>query len=401
MTLAGQFTELPEGEQPQPTPTGMVTAPRPLLALVQQLKNDLAIVEALVRTGLEPTWDWGIVPGIVQPFLFESGAFKIMTTFNVYPGEPHIIQITDTDQKIAICVQVSLIDRKTGQVSTTGVGAASTLETRNKYRAFWDSDLKNQGYTQEEIDAIPKYTRGVNKGKRKLPNPETGELLNSLLKAACKRAEVDAVESLPGVATVLKKLFLGQLPPGRSTPPPPPPGASSEKEPGSGTGDESEGSAEWTHFWSEVTRLGHSPKEVHEKYGSMKDYVAKTGKPLAAALADVLQELRGTGGKSPEGTSPAGSAAGTELPKDNLAISIAWVEACTLLKEIPELIDEQLASWWGTRYALNLTRMDFTSTIPSAKLPPGCLGMIQVFIESMQEYKAARDKRSAKKGAAK
>jgi len=177
------------------------------------------------------------------------------------------------------CVEVPVISRTTGQVVGSGVGAASTLETKYKYR--WVANPQEWGYDEASLKTFKTKTGKDDEGNEttlyRIPNPEHSELLNTIVKMASKRAEVDAAESLPGVASVLRQMFSGK----KFT-----------------KGDEKgeyEGPV-WQRFWGEVRRLGLTDHEAHVKLGviSMKDWLAK-GRSLDEAV-NILRD------KEPEGT---------------------------------------------------------------------------------------------------
>ncbi|GAI06146.1 unnamed protein product, partial [marine sediment metagenome] len=156
----------------------------------------------------------GIIPGVARDFLWDSGAQKIMAAFNCYPRYT-MLKSEETPTGISITMECSLISRQNRSVVGTGVGACSTRETKYKYR--WVVNPDDWG--------VP--TKGLKRrqdGKYQVPNPELGDLVNTMVKMAAKRADIDAVQSLPGVAAALHKLFHG-LP---STKPKP----ASHKEPG-------------------------------------------------------------------------------------------------------------------------------------------------------------------------
>jgi hypothetical protein len=116
------------------------------------------------------------------------------------------------------------------------------------------------------------------KKKWRIPNPETEDLGNTILKMAAKRGEIDASQSLPGVSSALKKLFLGKVK-GK---------------------DQNDGHA-WQKFWGEVTALGLSEAGVHEMLGikSLKDDWLAKGKGLNEA-AEVLAKMVASGRQKKE-----------------------------------------------------------------------------------------------------
>ena len=187
----------------QPTSTEVVDViPLPLRLTPQAItlvKDNLKHCELLTHDVLEKDVDYGIIPGVARDFLWDSGAAKIMAAFNCFPRYT-MLKSTEDEKSISITMECSLISRQSRQVVSSGVGACSTRETKYKYR--WVVNPEDWG--------VP--TKGLKRrqdGKYQVPNPETGELINTMVKMAAKRADIDAVQSLPGVAAALHKLFHG------------------------------------------------------------------------------------------------------------------------------------------------------------------------------------------------
>lgn len=245
-------------------------APRITPGSIEQTKQSIALLQAMVRDLLIRGIDYGRIPGTPADSLWDPGASQIIGAFNCFPGERRILKFEDTDTKISVCLEVPIVSRETGLVATTGVGAASTLETKYKYR--WVDDPLQWGYDEDSMKTL-KTKLDKNKTVYRIPNPEHSELLNTIVKMASKRAEVDAAESLPGVASVLRRMFSGERPPAQEGP-------------------------RWDWFWGQVSRLGLTEEEAHQKLGvtSMKDWLGK-GKSLGQAL-DTLR------GRQPEGPKP-------------------------------------------------------------------------------------------------
>ena len=112
------------------------------------------------------------------------------------------------------------------------------------------------------------------KRKYRIPNPETEDLGNTILKMASKRGEIDASQSLPGVSSALKKLFLGKV-----------------------RGKKEDGHA-WQKFWGEVNALGLGEDALHQMLGikSLKDDWLAKGKGLNEAV-EVLAKMVAEGKK--------------------------------------------------------------------------------------------------------
>jgi len=227
---------------------------------IQETMQSIALLQDMVRHTLIRDVDYGRIPGTPQDSLWDPGASMIIGSFNCYCGQRRILKLEDGDSKIAVCIEVPILSRRAQQEVGSGIGAASTLETKYKYR--WVAKPQDWGYDDAAIKTF-KTKRGREDGREtmlyRIPNPEHSELLNTIIKMASKRAEVDAAESLPGVSSVLRQIFSGKAPrQDRAMP------------------QDDYTSPRWQRFWGEVTRLGFTQQEAHQKLGvaSMHDWLA-------------------------------------------------------------------------------------------------------------------------------
>lgn len=258
--------------------------PRITPETIQETTQAIALLQGMVKDLLIRGVDYGRIPGTPQDSLWDPGASQIIGSFNCYPGERRILKLEDSDTKIVACVEVPIVSRTTGHIVGTGIGAASTLETKYKYR--WVANPQEWGYDDTAIRTLKTKSAKDDAGNKvilyRIPNPEHSELLNTIIKMASKRAEVDGAEGLPGVASVLRVMF-------------------SPKETKSGERPEYEG-PRWTHFWGEVRRLGYTDEEAHSKLKvtSMKQWLSN-----GHSLDEALDILRGKEAK--RATPPAGA----------------------------------------------------------------------------------------------
>jgi len=220
---------------------------------IATVKRNIQLCEQLVSEVLEKDIDWGTIPGVPQPFLWDSGAAKIMAAFNCYP-EYKVIDATIRAPHIRYTVTAQLINRQSHEVIATGIGAASTKEIKHRYR--WVEDPEKEGISRKGL-------KQRKDGKYRIPNPETEDLLNTICKMAAKRADVDAVTSLPGVAATIRKLFHGipTKPVRVATPEPSPP--KGEEKPKATVGE----THNWSWFWSKIGLLNITPQEAHDILG--------------------------------------------------------------------------------------------------------------------------------------
>ena len=259
--------------------------PRISPEVIQETMQSIALLQGMVKDILIRDVDYGRIPGTPSDSLWDPGASQIIGSFNCYVGERRMLKLEDSDQKIVVVVEVPIISRATGQEVSTGIGAASTLEAKYKYR--WVPYPQDWGYDEIAIKTFKTKPGRDDEGDKvtlyRIPNPEHSELLNTIVKMASKRAEVDAAESLPGVSSVLRQMFSGK-----------------KFAKGSEKG-EYEGPV-WQRFWGEVRRLGMTDKEAHASIGvtSMKDWLGR-----GHSLEEALNILRGkeTGTKPEESSS--------------------------------------------------------------------------------------------------
>jgi len=258
----------------QSTPGGLQLSEQ----AIEVTKRNVQLCEQLVTDVLEKDVDYGLIPGVPQPFLWDAGAAKIMSAYNCY-ADYNTLRVIDQPGKIAITVTSRLINRQSQQVIATGIGAASTREIKHRYR--WVIDPEAEGISRKGL-------KQNNTGKFRIPNPDTEDLLNTIAKMAAKRADVDAAQSLPGVAATLHKLFHplpGQRPrPGHRAPTP----GETRSEPEQKATE----ATNWKLFGAKLQTLGVSHKNARDilAVNSIKnDWVGVQGRSLEEAY-DVIKD---------------------------------------------------------------------------------------------------------------
>lgn len=317
--------------------TGEIVAPSSNLPSInpesiRETKQAIALLQSLVKDMLTRDIDYGRIPGTPQESLWDPGAQMVISAFNCYPGERRMLTWEDTNEKIVACIEVPLISRATQRVMATGVGAASTLETKHKYR--WVEDPAEAGYDEEAIKTLK--TKTSSRGTLyRIENPEHSDLVNTILKMASKRAEVDAAQSLPGVASVLRKMFTGYK-------------EKAEK----GTGED-----KWNWFWGEVRMAGYTQEQAHQRLGvpSIKDWLS-TGQTLEQAL-DVLRkrpeqkaELKAEQKAPPPQPPIAQSPPPVELDKRHKL----WQAIQEQMQMKPKVVPDSIKGWFAKNYQIDM-----------------------------------------------
>jgi hypothetical protein len=288
--------------------------------------TNIQMAEKLVFKVLEKDVDFGHIPSIPGESLFDPGAQKIANAFNCYPKR-NVLFHEETDKLISYAFETQLINRESQQVVGSGIGSASTMEPKNKYR--WVKDPQDFGYSSEEIATLK--TRGDNNEiSYRILNPEYGELVNTIAQMAAKRSEVDAAKSLPGVGGALKKLFTGKQRPNE----------------------------DWSHFWTSAKNMGLNQDQVHAilNVKSMKEWT-DSGKNLDDAIRAISEHLA-KGKSKAETTSeddwdkiPKTDTPPTDTVLPN-GLNLTWVK-----ESLATLQAKKLPAWSNVAVATHLKSM--------------------------------------------
>jgi len=306
------------------------------------IKHNIDMAQKLVYEVLEEGVDYGRIPGTPGPSLWDPGAGKISAAFNVYPKYA-LLHAEESDGLVSYTVESTLLSRGTGKPMSTGIGAASTRETKYKYRWHTAEEARGFGYSLEQLEAFKKKD-----DKYRVPNPEYGELVNTIVKMASKRSDVDAVQNLPGVGSALRKLFQQPV---------------SERN-------------KWRSFWGRVTQLGLSEEQVHEVLGvaSVNDWLAH-GKTLEQAIEVLAHRPKQEPAPEPEPE--------PELPFANDALLEGWQIAKAKVKTLT-VGDAQIQKWFA-HYNIEITLGDFDKSMP----PLGVTNeILSRFVDSLTTYES-------------
>jgi hypothetical protein len=320
-------------------------------------KQTIEQAEKLVATVLEPEIDYGLHPGTNSMAVKDSGAAKIANAFNTYP-EHAILHITEQDDLISYLIQARLIHRGSGAVVGSGVGACSTMESKYAYR--WVRDPEEYGFDKKTL----RYDK--ERKKYRITNPEIEDLGNTILKMASKRAELDAANSLPGVASGLKKLFQGKT----------------REEP------------RWTTFWSEVNALGLDEESVHNLLGvkTMKDWLG-SGKSLNQAVELLAKKVKDLPRKEGEGKKEAkegeekGEGKEEEIPQVDDDVLKGWQIARGAIQKL-EITDKQIRNWFA-HYKVEIGLADFAKALPREDITKDIISNFVAMLDAFKEKKAA------------
>lgn len=185
---------------------------------VQSVLNQVKLIQELMENVMKKDEHFGVVPGCGnKPTLLKAGAEKICFTFRLAP-KFEVFEREYENGHREYRVTTTLFSIESGNLVGSGVGVASTNETKWKYR----NDIEDTG------EPIPKDYK-LNKGKykeegfiavkddatdqwtwctiKKIEHTNPADYYNTVLKMAKKRSQVDAVLT----ATACSDIFAQDL----------------------------------------------------------------------------------------------------------------------------------------------------------------------------------------------
>jgi hypothetical protein len=184
--------------------------------VVAQSEKALALMDQGMKEGLH----YGKIPGTDKPTLLQPGAEKICFMFRV--SSRYRVEREDLPQKhIAYTVVCELTHIATGAFVGEGLGSASTMESKYRWRKgvemtgrpvpgnYWNVRKENPDAALAMLGGKGFGTKKVNNqwqivkySDERVENPDIADQYNTVLKMARKRAYIDAVKSAFAVSDI-------------------------------------------------------------------------------------------------------------------------------------------------------------------------------------------------------
>lgn len=241
--------------------------------LIPKLKD---FMDKNLEEGKNKDWEYSYLvfgkpkpnnPDDIKPMLLDPGVGKIMNFMRCYPEHEWVVETDMKTNNMTIRMKVNVtpwlpvmyqnpLTNKMEPIKITiaqGVGSVTTREKKYRVRHEWmkHRDLLVDGWTKDDLqdwaEKHPEQFKASDDPKYDslyfMPTAESLGLDNNVFKIAAKRAEMDAVFQLPGVASrysqeIDLKEDRGEEKPTPTPPPagtpkpaPPPPGAKQEPQP--------------------------------------------------------------------------------------------------------------------------------------------------------------------------
>ena len=160
--------------------------------------QQIADFRKLVRKNLREGHDYGVIPGTNRQTLLKPGAEKIVRLLGLSDHYEVLERVADWEHDLhQYVMRAELRSVATGAVIAQGVGECNSRESKYRYRWVWDRELKANGYAGSEGLRERTTRTGV---QYRIPNAETADVVNTIMKMAKKRALVDVVLSVASLS---------------------------------------------------------------------------------------------------------------------------------------------------------------------------------------------------------
>ena len=181
---------------------------------IEQVRYQVGKIQELMNSIMKKDEHYGVIPGCEKPSLYKAGAEKLGFTFRLIPK--YDIKRTDLpNNHREYEITCSLYHQVTSVFVGQGVGSASTMESKHRYRhekneeetekmvpsGYWELKKTDFRAAQKLLGGDgfrPKKRYGrwmivrTSSGE-KIENPDIADCYNTVLKMAKKRAHVDAM----------------------------------------------------------------------------------------------------------------------------------------------------------------------------------------------------------------
>lgn len=172
----------------------------------QGVKDQVNTIQEIMRQVMKEGTHYGVIPGCEKPSLYKPGAEKIFMTFHLRPlinpaTDIIITPLPNGHREVMIITHVLNYE---GVELATGIGSASTMESKYRYRNVSDYEItdepipkdakekkaeyRKQGYGMKKVDGEWKWVRFTDTERSE--NPDIADTYNTVLKMADKRSNV-------------------------------------------------------------------------------------------------------------------------------------------------------------------------------------------------------------------
>jgi hypothetical protein len=160
--------------------------------LIRDQLREVRRFQAVVKELFVENHDYGVIPGTGnKPTLLKPGAEKLIKLLGLSDTYEFAEKVEDWERPFfSFTVLCRLRSMTTGVVVAEGLGNCNSYESKYRFRWAWPNEL-----TEDEKAGL-KFRTTKNGGKQyRVENDDIFSLVNTLIKMACKRAQMAAALS--------------------------------------------------------------------------------------------------------------------------------------------------------------------------------------------------------------
>lgn len=163
-----------------------------------QVVNHVRLIQQVMGDIMKADVHYGVIPGTKKNSLWKPGAEVLCVTFRIAPSYKVEDLSTEDERRYRItCVGTHQVS---GQTLGEGIGACSSMEEKYK----WRKAVHRKEY--EAADTLRRRTKYGYDGKETLQvRTEPADLDNTILKMACKRAQVAMSINVTGASDIFNQ----------------------------------------------------------------------------------------------------------------------------------------------------------------------------------------------------
>ena len=169
-----------------------------------QVSQRLEAIQQLLDKVLKKDVDYGVIPGLgknAKPSLWKSGSEQILAMFQI--AVDPIVEDLSADDVFRFRVTARLSNVLTQEFLGSGIGEASTNETKYKWKQCWSkAEFDNTDPSRRRT--IYKTYEGKESTQMQV-RQEPADLANTILKMAKKRAQIDATLTVTGASSMFEQ----------------------------------------------------------------------------------------------------------------------------------------------------------------------------------------------------
>lgn len=173
---------------------------------LEDMKAKIALVNNFFKDIMEKDTDFGVIPGTPKPSLYQPGADKLCSLYNL----AKTILSKDENKNLEtghydVTVKVGLVHRGTGILVGELEGSCSTMESKYRYR--WVNEGKiPKGIDKNSLHFEEYKSKDGNPFKKyRIENEDLFSQWNTVLKMAIKRAYVGATLCATGLSGIFSQ----------------------------------------------------------------------------------------------------------------------------------------------------------------------------------------------------